>query len=119
MLGRIFSSVFTASAASLIGNPIDIFERRQHFGAHLGVEYRAARTLVDEAVRGNGHDQNIAELARGFQMTNMSEMKKIERAVRLNDNFAACAGLLSDPRHLIQRPHFVARAGHGWESADG
>ena len=32
--------------------------------------------------------------------------------MRLNDNFAGHASLFNNPRDLIQRPHFVARAGH-------
>ena len=51
-------------------------QRRQHLGAHFGVEHRAARSFVDEAVRRDGDDENVAELARGFQMTNMAEVKK-------------------------------------------
>ena len=74
-------------------NPIDIFERRQHLRAHFGIEDRPARPFVDEAVGRDGDDKNVAELARGFQMTNVPEMKQIERAVRLNDHFAAGAGL--------------------------
>ena len=93
-------------------NPIDIFERRQHFRTHLGIEDRPARSFVDETVRRDGNDKNVAKLARGLQMANVPEMKKIESAVRLNDDFAAGARLVGDPAKFIQRPHLVARPVH-------
>ena len=119
MLGRIFSIVFTASAASLIATQSTYSSVASISRAHFGVEHRPAGPLVDEAVRRDGDDQDVAELARGFQMTDMPEVKKIERAVSLNDDLAAGASLLGDPAKLVQRPHLVARTVHRRQSAGG
>ena len=93
MLGRITSIALTASAASLTATQSTYSQRRQHFGAQFGVEDRSARTLVDEAVGGNGNDQHVAEPARGFKMAHMAEMQEIERPVRLHDGLAELAKL--------------------------
>src|SRR5579862_8558937 len=63
------------------GDPINIFERSQHFGAQFRIEHRAAGTLVDETVGGDGDDQHVAELTGGFEMAHVAEMQEIERAV--------------------------------------
>ena len=92
MLGRICLDRVHCIGCVIDCNPIDVFERRKHFGTHLGIEDWTARTFVDEAVRSYGDDENVAELAGGFQMTKMAEMKKIERAVRLNDGLCRSRG---------------------------
>ena len=94
-------------------HPIDVLQRRQHFGAQFGVEDRSARTLVDEAVGGNGNDQHVAEPARRFEMAHMAEMQEIERAVRLHDGLAELAKLRRDLRYLFEGAHLVARSGRG------
>ena len=95
MLGRMRSIALTASARVINRDPIDIFERRQHFGAQLGIEDRPARSLVDETIRRDGDDQHVAEFARGLQMADMAEMQEIKGAVRLNDGLAGGAQLLA------------------------
>src|SRR3974377_127764 len=39
------------------GNPIDIFERRQHFGAHLRTKHRTARSFIDNKGVRTGSEQ--------------------------------------------------------------
>ena len=93
-------------------DPIDVFERRQHLRAHFGIEDRPAGSFVDEAIRRDGDDKDVAELACGFQMTNVPEVKQVESAMSLNDHFAAGTSLVGDPAKLLQRPHLVARTVH-------
>ena len=97
------------------GDPIDIFERGQHLGAQFGVEHRAAGTLVDETVGGDGDDQHVAELAGGFEMADVAEMQEIERTVGLDHGLAGAPALLAGGRDLGQGPHLAARA---WRPAD-
>ena len=101
----------TASARIVDGDPIDIFERRQHLGAQFGVEHRAARTLVDETIGRHGDDQKIAELAGRFEVAHMAEMQQIECAVRLDDGLPGAARLLADRGDLVERSDLFARAG--------
>ena len=82
------------------GDPIDIFERRQHLGAQLGVEHRPAGPLVDEAVGSHGHDQHVAELAGGFEMAHVAEMEEVERAVGLHDCLTRATVLFGCRRNL-------------------
>src|SRR6516165_1634799 len=44
------------------GDPIDVFERRQHLGAQFAIKYGTTRSLVDEAVSRNRDDQHVAKL---------------------------------------------------------
>ena len=100
----------TASARVVDGDPIDIFERRQHLGAQFGVEHRAAGPLVDETVGRHGDDQHVAELAGGFEMAHMAEMKQIERAMGLDDGLAGAAQSARRSPRPRRGPDLLARA---------
>src|SRR5262249_16234033 len=64
--------------------------------------------LVDEPIRGDRHHQHIAELAGGLEMADVSDVKQVERAVRLYDPHPRLAEPLHDRSQVLDRPDLVA-----------
>jgi hypothetical protein len=91
-------------------DPIDIFERGQHFRPQRFVEHRPPRPLVDKPVGGDRYHQHVAEAAGGFEVAHVPQMQEIEGAVRLYDRPARVAEVTRDCAELVDRAHLVAGA---------
>ena len=70
---------------------IDAFQGGDGLGAEVLGEDRTVGALVDEAVGGDGNDENVAELAGLLKMADVADVQRVENAVTKDDLVTAGA----------------------------
>ncbi len=95
---------------------IDRLQIRQAFGSDIFRKRRSKRSLVDEFVRGQRHDEDIAQGARLVEMTDVTDVKQVEDTVTLDDLPPFHSSRIQDGLQEFEGddfiPGFIVRPGH-------
>jgi len=91
------------------GHEVDDVESGDRLGAQGAGEGRPIRAFVDELVRRDGDDQDVAVLAGLLEMPDVADVQQVEHAVAVDDAFAL----------LFESGHFLGQAGKAQDLAGG
>ena len=88
-------------------HPADVLEGGEHLRSQRLGEHRPSRPLVHEAIGGQRDDEHVAETPRRLEMAHMAQVKQVECAVGLRDDFARALQARNDVCELVDRADLV------------
>ncbi len=105
--GRSCRKCFRGGWAAIDAHVVHAIQSRQSLCTESLFEHRPVRAFVDKLVGSHGHDQHIAELPGGLQITDVADVQEIENAVAMDDDPGLAAVLLQELGEFLQRCDLV------------